>query len=463
MEQTFDLTVIGSGSGGYVAAIRACQLGLKVAVVEDRQAGGTCLNRGCIPTKALLHSADIYHLAKSGGDFGIEVDNIRFNYSKMVSRKGEVVEQLRSGVEGLLRNNGAVLLNGKATIKDRNTIEVAGDEIEVIKTEKMIIATGARPMKVNIPGIDGKAVLDSDGLLEMTECPDSLVIIGGGVIGMEFATLFNALGKDVTVIEMLDTILPGTDREISDLLRAILESRGVKIYTGAKLISIEADGKAICNVEIGGTQKKIEADKVLVAIGRKPNSSGLGLENIGVELEKGFIQVNDKMETSVDGIYAVGDVTGKIQLAHVASAQGLTAATNAAGKSRKMNYSVIPSCIYSHPEIAVVGLSEVEALSKGYKIKVGRFPVGMNGKSMVMGEKEGLAKIITDETTGEILGAQIMGPRATDMIGEICVAMNLESTIEEVGDTIHPHPTVGEIIMEAAHDVEGLCIHKPKI
>jgi dihydrolipoamide dehydrogenase len=463
MEQTFDLTVIGSGSGGYTAAIRACQLGLKVAVVEERQAGGTCLNRGCIPTKALLHSADIYHQAQSGGEFGIEVENIRFNYRKMVSRKDAVVEQLRSGVEGLLRNNGVMLINGKATIKDRYTIEVVGSETQLIKTEKMIIATGASPMKVNIPGIDGDAVLNSDGLLEMTACPNHLVIIGGGVIGIEFATLFNALGKDVTIIEMLDTILPDTDREISDLLRAILESRGVKIYTGAKLTSIETNGKAVCNVEIGGTQRKIEADQVVVAIGRRPNSAEVGLENIGVELEKGFIQVNDKMETSVSGIYAVGDVTGKVQLAHVASAQGLTAAANAAGKIRKINYSVVPSCIYSNPEIAVVGLSEAEALSKGYKIKVGRFPVGMNGKSMVMGEKEGLAKIITDEATGEILGAQIMGPRATDMIGEICVAMNLESTIEEVGDTIHPHPTVGEIIMEAAHDVEGICIHKPKI
>ncbi|MHB1653590.1 MAG: dihydrolipoyl dehydrogenase [Desulfitobacteriaceae bacterium] len=462
MNEKFDLTVIGGGPGGYVAAIRACQLGLKVAVIEERQMGGTCLNRGCIPTKSLLHSAKIFHLAKSSSEFGVEIENVRFNYKKIVSRKDSVVKQLRSGVESLVKSNGAVMYNGKAMIKDRNTIEITGADTRVIHTDKIIVATGSKPAKPPIPGIEGELVLDSDAVLELTECPDRVVIIGGGVIGVEFATVFNALGREVTIVEMMDAIVPGIDVEISSALRKSLEKRGVKIFTGAKVTSIESDHKAACNFETNGSVQRTEVDRVIVAIGRKPNTNGIGLENIGVDLEKGFIQVNDRLETSVKDIYAIGDVTGKIQLAHVASAQGLVAAANAAGQSHTMNYSIVPSCIYTSPEIAAVGLTESEALNKGYKVKIGRFPVSINGKSMIMGEKEGLIKIITDEITGEILGTQIMGPRATDMIAEICVAMKLEATIEEVAATIHPHPTVSEIIMEAAHDVEGLCVHKLK-
>lgn len=462
MSDRFELTVIGGGPGGYVAAIRACQSGLKVAVIEERQMGGTCLNRGCIPTKSLLHSAEIYHLAKSSIEFGVEAENIRFNYLKMASRKDTVVKQLRSGVESLLKSNRAAMYYGKATIKDRNTIEITGKETRVIQTDKIIVATGSNPAKPPIPGIDGELVLDSDMVLALTECPDRVVIIGGGVIGVEFATVFNSLGKDVTIIEMMDTILPGIDLEISTALRKSLEKRGVKIFTGSRVTSVESNHEATCTFQTNGIAQRAEADRVIVAIGRKPNTQGIGLESIGVEIEKGFIQVNDRLETSVKDIYAIGDVTGKIQLAHVASAQGLVAAANAAGQSCRMNYQVVPSCIYTIPEIAAVGLTEAEALGKGYKVKIGRFPVSMNGKSMIMGEKEGLIKIITDEKSGEILGTHIMAPRATDMITEICVAMKLEATIEEVAATIHPHPTVSEIIMEAAHDVEGLSVHKPK-
>ena len=462
MNEKFDLTVIGGGPGGYVAAIRAGQLGLKVAVIEEKQMGGTCLNRGCIPTKVLLHSAEIFYLAKSGSEFGVEVENIRFNYTKIVSRKDTVVKQLRSGVESLVKSNGAAMYNGKAIIKDKNTIEITGKDTRIIHTDKIIVATGSKPAKPPILGIEGEMVLDSDAVLELTECPDRVVIIGGGVIGVEFATVFNSLGKEVTIIEMMDTILPGIDAEISSALRKSLEKKKVKIFTGSKVTSLISDNKATCIFETNGIVNSVEADRVIVAIGRKPNSDGIGLENIGVELEKGFIMVNDRLETSVKDIYAIGDVTGKIQLAHVASAQGLVAVANIAGQSQVMNYSVVPSCIYTSPEIAAVGLSEADALNMGHKVKIGRFPVRINGKSMIMGEKEGLIKIITDEITGEILGAQIMGPRATDMIAEICVAMKLESTIEELVTTVHPHPTVSEIIMEAAHDVEGLSVHKPR-
>lgn len=462
MDNKFDLTVIGGGPGGYVAAIRAAQLGLKVAVVEEREMGGTCLNRGCIPAKSLLHSAEVYHTAKHSEEFGIMIKDVSFDYAKIALKKDAVVKQLRSGVEFLVKSNGVTFLKGRGVIKDRNTIDVAGKDSQTITTGKIIIATGSRPSKPPIPGIDGNNVLDSDGVLNLTACPDKVVIIGGGVIGVEFATIFNSLGKEVTIIEMMDFILPGIDMEIALMLRKSLENKGVKIYTGSSVTSIKSDIKAVCTFDNNGKEQKAEGDAVVVAIGRKPNSENIGLENIGIETEKGFIKVNDRMETSENGIYAIGDITGKVLLAHVASAQGLVAAANAAGKIKKMDYAIVPGCIYTSPEIATVGLTEAEAIKKGYKIKIGKFPIAANGKSLIMGEKEGLAKIITEMETGEILGMHILGPRATDMISEISVAMKLESTIEEIADTIHPHPTVNEIILEAAHDAEGWCIHKPK-
>lgn len=463
MNSKFDLTIIGGGPGGYVAAIRAAQLGLRVAVIEEREMGGTCLNRGCIPTKSLLHSAEVYHTSKHSADSGILIDNIRFDYAKIAARKDTVVKQLRSGVEYLVKSNDATILQGRGIILDKNTIEITGKYKQIINTDKIIIATGSRPFKPPIPGIDGNKVLDSDGVLNLTVCPDKVVIIGGGVIGVEFATIYNSLGKEVVIIEMMDSILPGIDMEISQALGKSLEGKGVKIFTGSKVKSIKSDTRAVCTFENNGKELSAEGDIVIVAIGRKPNCEMTGIENVGIELEKGFIKVNECMETSVKGIYAIGDVTGKILLAHVASEQGLTAAGNCAGKHRKMDYSVIPGCIYTSPEVATVGLSEAEALKKGLQPKIGRFPVNANGKSMIMGENEGFIKIITDKATGEILGTHIIGPRATDMISEMCIAMKLESTIEEVANTIHPHPTVSEIIMEAALDVEGICIHKPRL
>lgn len=462
MENKFDLVVIGGGPGGYVASIRASQLGLKVAVVEEREMGGTCLNRGCIPTKALLHSAEVYQTAKHSNAFGIKVDGVSFDYRKIAENKNSVVKKLRGGVEFLVKSNGGTIISGKAFIKDKNTIEVTGRENVIIKMDKIIIATGSRPSKPPIEGIDGDKVLDSDKVLELSKCPEKVIIIGGGVIGVEFATIFNTLGKEVTIVEMLDTIIPGVDAEISTLLRKSLEAKGVKIFTGSKVTSISSEKGAVCTFEKEGKVQNVKGDLTIVAIGRKPNSENLGLEKVGVATEKGFIKVDDRMETSVKGVYAIGDVTGKVLLAHVASEQGLVAAANAAGKNQMMNYTVVPSCIYTNPEIAAVGMTETEAANIKINFKVGKFPVSANGKSMIMGEKEGLVKIITDNKTGEILGAHIMGPRATDMIAEMCVAMKLESTIDEISETIHPHPTVSEIIMEAAHDVERLCIHKPK-
>lgn len=462
MGNKYDLTVIGGGPGGYVAAIRAAQLGLKVAVIEDKQMGGTCLNRGCIPTKSLLHSSEVYQTAKTGLDFGIVVGDVQFDFGKIIAKKDSVVKRLRSGIEFLVKKNGATIINGLGYIKDKNTIEVTGKEPQTITTDKIIIATGSRPSRPPIPGLDSEKVLDSDSLLDLKNCPDKLVIIGGGVIGIEFATVFNSLGKDVTIIEMMDEILPGVDSEISSTIRKSLLKKGIILYTSSTVLSIETKKETECVFKTNNVEQRETCDLVLVAIGRKPNSEGIGLENIGLVPEKGFINVNDKLETSVPGVYAIGDVTGKVMLAHVASAQGLIAAANVAGIAQRMDYSVVPGCIYTSPEIATVGMTEAEAIKQGNKVKVGRFPVSANGKSMIMGETEGLIKIVTDETTGEILGTHILAPRATDMIAEMCLAMKLESTVEEISNTIHPHPTVSEIIMEAAHDVEGLCVHKPR-
>lgn len=461
MNNRYELTVIGGGPGGYVAAIRAAQLGLKVAVIEEKEMGGTCLNRGCIPTKALLHGAEVFQTVRTCGKYGIETGQIAFDFGRMAAHKDSIVKKLRTGVETLVKSNGVDIIRGKAYIKDKNTIEITERDKQSIHTGKIIIATGSRPTRPPVPGIDGSGVLDSDQVLALTSCPKRIVIIGGGVIGMEFATLFNSLGKDVTILEVADTILPGMDVEISSLLAKSMEKKGVRIFTDARVASIKSDSQAICVFTRDNTEMEAAGDIVIVAAGRRPNTEGIGLENAGLAVEHGYIKVDDRMETSVKGIYAIGDVTGKMQLAHVASAQGMAAAANAAGKTVLMNYQAIPSCIYTNPEIASIGLSEADALKNGKGIKIGRFPVGFNGRSMIIGETDGLVKITTDEANGEILGAQIMAPRATDMIAEMCVSMKLESTIEELAGTIHPHPTVSEIIMEAAHDREGLCVHKP--
>ncbi len=464
MEGVFDLAVIGGGPGGYVAAIRALQLGLKVAVIEERQMGGTCLNRGCIPTKALLHAAEVYETVRNASVFGVDVEKATFDYNRITSRKEAIVNQLRAGVEQLVMGNGGIIISGRGYIKDTNTVEVSGADQYTVTCGKMIIATGSKPSKLNIPGGDLPFVTDSDGILELKTVPSRMVIIGGGVIGMEFASLFSAFGCEVAIIEMMDQILPGLDREVAATIRKKMEARGIRISTDSRLTGMTRGtgvNAALCTYEQAGAPKTAEGDIVLVAVGRRPCSDGIGTESTGISVEKGYINVNDLMQTNIEGIYAIGDVTGKTQLAHVASAQGFVAAANAAGQNKKMDYSAVPSCIYTSPEIASIGLSEEECRRRGRNIKVGRFPVSMNGKSKIIGERSGFAKIIADEGTGEIIGAHIVSPRATDMITEIAAAMKFELTISDIADTIHPHPTVSEIIMEAAHDADALSVHKP--
>lgn len=458
LKNEFNAAVLGGGPGGYVAAIRCSQLGLKTVIIEERELGGTCLNRGCIPTKALLHSAEVYKTALEAAEFGVSTGEVSFDYSKFAARKDSVVSRLRRGIAGLMKSYGIEVVSGRGAVKNRNAIQVGEREITF---DKLILATGSRPMRPPIPGIDGKNVVTSDEVLSFDECPESVVIIGGGVIGIEFATLFSTLGRKVTVIEMLDRILPPVDAEIAAAMHGLLEKSGVEIFTGAKVVEINGGDTVSVTYEKDGGSFKAEGATCIVCIGRRPNTEDIGLEAVGVQMQRGFITVEDNMETTVPGIYAIGDITGKLQLAHVADAQGLVAAASAAGQKAKMHYNALPSCIYTEPEIASIGLSEEEA-RKTHEIKIGTFSPAGNGKSMVMGQSEGLVKIITDADSGEILGAHIMAARATDMIAEIGVAMKLESTIEELADTVHPHPTVSEMIMEAAHDVDGLCCHKPK-
>lgn len=454
MSIRYDVAVIGGGPGGYVAAIRLAQLGKKVALIEKDKLGGTCLNRGCIPTKALLHSAEVYRTVKEADDYGVSVTGAAFDYLKISKRKDSIVSKLRQGIGYLEKKAGVDVITGTASFKDAHTL-VVGDM--QITADNVIIATGSAPARIPIPGIESKEVVDSDEVLAWTQCPKSVVIIGGGVIGVEFATLFAALNVKVTIIEMLSEIIPTADAEIAEMMRKQLEKNGVDIFVGAKVERIEP-GVTVHFDQNG--KMSVSAQACIVAIGRRPVTDGLHLELIGIEQSHGFITVDEHLQTSVPGIYAIGDVTGKVQLAHVASAQAIVAAHNIAGENKRMDYAIVPSCVYAEPEMASVGLTEAQAKDKGCDIHIGRFPAAVNGRSMIMGVSSGMVKMITDKITGEILGCHIMAPRATDMIGEVCAVMRAEGTIDELSDTIHAHPTVSEMIMEAAHDIEMLCVHQ---
>ncbi len=452
----YDVAVIGGGPGGYICAIRCAQLGKKTVLVEKRDLGGTCLNRGCIPTKALLHTAEIYEEIQQHGDaLGIKFKNLAIDFVATAKRKNEIVGKLRSGVSALVKGRKVTLVQAEASFTGKNSFVAGGEEF---RAKSIVIATGSEPAGIPVPGADKPGVVNSDAVLDMLTLPESCVIIGGGVIGIEFATLFSAFGKKVTVIEMLPRILNEMDEEISGTMTGLLIKKGVEIRTNAKLLEIQ-DGLT-CVYEQDGKRETASGQTVIMAVGRRPVTQALRLETAGVASERGFIPVDERMQTNTPGIYAIGDVTGKIQLAHVASAQGLVAAANACGGDRKMRYDIVPACIYSSPEIASVGLTESQVKAAGLPYKTGSFAAAGNGRSMIMNCPDGFVKIISHGQTGEILGAHMVAPRATDMIGEIAVAMKAEATVEELADTIHAHPTVSEMIMEAAHDIEGLCCHK---
>jgi dihydrolipoamide dehydrogenase len=465
----FDVTVIGSGPGGYVAAIRAAQLGLKTAVVERDPAGcgGTCLQRGCIPTKALLHTADLFEDLKNAREFGLVAEKIGIDFAAVMARKARIVSRLSKGIEGyLFKKNKVTFFSGTGRLEGPRTVVVKGDKGEAkLSTKAVLIATGSRPR--TLPGltVDGKSILTSDELLEIKEIPRSLAVIGAGAVGIEFASVFARFGSTVTVIELLPRVLPLEDEEISAEAGKQL-AKQMTIHTGAKT---EAAIKTASGVEVAlrtanGESKTLSADVLLVAIGRGPVTDGLGLESTKVKVDRGYITVNERMETAEPGVYAIGDVVtigGKPhpQLAHVASHEGIGVAERLAGKNTEpLNYDRIPSATYCSPEVAGVGLTEAEAQKRGHEVKVGRFPFGNLAKPRILGHEGGLVKVVADAKYDEVLGVHMVGPHATDLISEACVALRLESTTEELFRTIHPHPTLSEALMQAAEAVYGHAI-----
>ena len=453
MTYEFNVAVLGGGPGGYEAAIRCAQLGLKTCLIEARELGGTCLNRGCIPTKALLHGAEVYEAAKDGAPFGIS-GALRLDYARLAAFKDDKVSKLVRGIEALEKANGVEVIRGFGKVAGPHAIEVNG---RTVTWDKLILAMGSAPAKPPVPGME--TAYTSDDVLKANFVPSRIIIIGGGVIGIEFATLFATLGKKVTIIEMMPEILPGVIPEITSKTRAILKKKGVEFILGAKVTGV-VGGKAVTFEKDGATDER-RAQAVVVCAGRRPMTRDCGLETIGLETDRrGFIAVDDRLRTAVEGVYAIGDITGKIQLAHVASAQGMVAAANCAGHDAAMRYDRVPACIYTSPEIAYVGMSEEAARQQGVEVETGAFNIAANGRCMVMNENNGLCRVIAEKGTGRILGCQIMAPRATDMIAEIAVALTHGATVDSLSCVIHPHPTVSEIIAEAVHDVEGLAVNQ---
>ncbi|MEA4815323.1 MAG: dihydrolipoyl dehydrogenase [Lachnospiraceae bacterium] len=459
------VTVIGGGPGGYVAAIRAAQLGAEVTLIEKQNIGGTCLNVGCIPTKVLLHSAEIITEAKESAQIGLVIPQVGYDWKKVQERKASIVGQLVNGVIGLLKVNKVSVIKGTASFSGPKTLTVTKQDgsKETVNSDKIIIAAGSIPAIPPIPGVKENAnCIDSTGALNLESVPKTLLVIGGGVIGIELATAYSTFGTQVTIIEALPKLLPMMDGELTNIIRKKLEKSGVKILTETKVVSVEKSAAgAKVNVEYQGKASSFEAEKVLVAVGRRTDTSALNLDAAGIANDRGRITVNDKMETSVKDVYAIGDCLGKVMLAHVASTQGEIAAENAMGHNAVYDGKTNPSCVYTNPEFAGVGLTEEAAKAEGIDYIVGKFPLVANGKALLMGGGDGVIKIIADKKYEEILGVHIIGPRATDLITEGALALRLEATVEELITTIHAHPTVGEAMKEAALAVEKRAIHIP--
>lgn len=462
MTDKIDIIVVGGGPGGYVAALRAAQLGAKVALVEKENLGGVCLNWGCIPTKALIKTAEVFGLAKNGDEFGVIIDKPRVDWAKAQVRKQKIVGQLVGGVGMLLNRAQVQVIKGTGRLVSPTVVQVtdANGQTQRLEAPKIILATGSSPVNLPIPGIDDPNVLDSTSALALESLPKSMLIIGGGVIGAEFASLFNMLGVEVTVVEMLDRLLQLLDSSIGDAMKWIFDSRRIKSYLKSKVTKIESGKKELTViVESPEGEKKIQVEKVLSAVGRRPNLANLGLDEIGVKYDRGGVKVDEMMCTNVPSIYAIGDVVGGIMLAHLASRHGEVAAENIMGHRMLMNNRAVPSCIFTLPEAASVGLSEAEAQKQGYRVRVGTFPLNSNGKALIEGESEGFVKVVADEKYGEVLGVHIVGPHASDLILEPTLGITLENTVTEFIAAIHPHPTLGEAIAEALLAVEGRAIH----
>ncbi|MCM3765200.1 dihydrolipoyl dehydrogenase [Neobacillus niacini] len=472
MAQEYDLVILGGGTGGYVAAIRASQLGLKTAIVEKGKLGGTCLHKGCIPSKALLRSAEVYATTKRGEEFGVITGDVSVNFNKVQERKNKIVDQLHKGVQHLMKQGKIDVYEGIGRILGPSifspmpgTISVEmnnGSENEMLLPKNVIIATGSRPR--TLPGleIDGEYVMSSDEALQLQSLPSSIIIVGGGVIGIEWASMLSDFGVEVTVIEYADRVIPTEDKDISKEMQRLMKKKGLKLITGAKVLAetLVKDNGVSISAEVKGEIREFKAEKLLVSVGRQANTEGIGLENTEIQIEKGYIVTNEFFQTKESHIYAIGDVIGGLQLAHVASHEGIVAVEHIAGEDpTPIDYNLVSRCIYSSPEVSSVGITEEQAKEKGHKVKVGKFSFRAIGKALVFGEADGFVKIIADEETEDLLGVHMIGPHVTDMISEAGLAMVLDAVPWEIAHTIHPHPTLSEAIGEAALAVDGKAIH----
>ena len=453
----YKIAIIGSGPGGYTAALRAGQLGADTVLIEKEALGGTCLNWGCIPTKAFVRSAEVFADIQNAEDFGIKVEKAELDFPAVVKRKDKIVKRLVRGIDHLLGQKNIDRINGKASFIDQKRIKVEKESEAVeIEADNIIIATGSKAAELPIPGAQLEGILDSRAALDLKELPESMVIVGGGIIGMEFAFIFRNFGVDVTVIEYLDQLVSGVDSEIASELNRSARRRRISVKTSAEVKEIKKKDSGFEVIyQQKGKEKTAAADKVLMAVGRRPYTEGLKLENAGVEVseKRNAVQVNKKMETDAAGIYAVGDVTDKILLAHVASHQGVIAVENIMGMNKEMDYRAVPGAIFTSPEIGTVGLSEEEAEEKGIDYQVGSFPFAASGKVKAMGEREGKIKLITEKDSDKIIGAALIGIEASDLIAELTLAVNLGLTAENLRETIHAHPTTAEVVHEAALDL----------
>lgn len=456
-----NITIIGGGPGGYIAAIRAAQLGAQVTLIEKDSLGGTCLNRGCIPTKVLLQSADTLAEIRNASTFGISVDGVSVDFSAVMKRKNAVIRQLQNGVASLMKKNKIRVVEGVGTLIDSRVVGQVGKP-ELIRADSIIIATGAKAAALPIAGINEPGVMTSDEALSMDHLPKSVIVIGGGVIGVELAQVMQRLGAKVTVLEAMPQILPNEDKETASMLEGLLKGEGIDIFTGVSVIAIRnaKDGKQVSYKAKSGTEERqCTAERVLVCVGRRPNTDSLGADRLGLAQDGRRLVVNERMETNVPGVYAVGDVTGKLMLAHVAMAEGVCAAENATGNANTMNYKAVPRGVYTSPEVASVGLNEQQARKDNGDIKVGRFPFVASGKASVLNQASGMVKIVADAAYGQILGVTIVGPHATELIAEAVLAIRMEATVDDLVSTIHAHPTLSEAMMEAALNLQGRAIH----
>jgi dihydrolipoamide dehydrogenase len=466
MTSEYDLVVLGGGPGGYPCAIRAAQLGLKTALVEDDRLGGECLNYGCIPSKAMIGVSNLYEKVSKGERFGLEASGLKIDFAKLLKWKKSVVDSFVSGVELLCKGNGVEVIKGRGRIEDRSTISVTdGGTVKKVNYKKLVVATGSYPAELPDVKFDGKQVISSREALELDNVPESMLVIGGGAIGLEIATMYAKFNTKVTVVEVMDQLLPGLDADIVRVVHRGLERRGVQVHLGSRVTKIEKDSNSVtADIVTPSGQIRLVAQLVLMSVGRKPRSQEIGLEKVGVQTDpKGYIVTDRRMMTNVDGIYAIGDVRGPPLLAHKATKEGIVAAESAAGLPTQADWKTVPDAVFTDPEIATAGMTERRAVEANIKTKVTRFSFSALGRAMAVGETDGFVKLVSDQENGLILGVQIVGYQASDLISEAALAIEMGATVEDVALTIHPHPTMPEGIMEAAESAAGHPIHQLRL